>query len=103
MITKITTLADVFNAIPAAKVGSPQIHSMLMLYHTMPLSTSSCERSFSVMRRKKTWVRSKSGQNHLNNIMFSHIHKKAMDEINFERVASEFMQHTDGRKHCFGV
>ena len=35
--------------------------------------------------------------------MFSHIHKKAMDEINFERVASEFMQHTDGRKHYFGV
>ena len=32
--------------------------------------------------------------------MFSHIHKKA---INFERVASEFMQHTDGRKHYFGV
>ena len=26
-----------------------------------------------------------------------------MDEINFERVAGEFMQHTDGRKHYFGV
>jgi len=104
MIAKINTLADVFNAIPAAKVGSPEIHSLRMLYHAMPLSIpSSCERSFSVMRREKTWIRSKSGQSHLNIIMFSDIHKKAMDEINFERVACEFMQHTDGRKHYFGV
>ena len=34
--------------------------------------------------------------------MFSHIHKKAMNEINVERVASEFVQHTDGRKLYFG-
>ena len=72
-------------------------------YLTQPLMTPSCEQSFSVMRREKTWIRSKSGQNHLKNIMFSHIHKKAMDEINFELVASEFMQHADGRKHYFGV
>ena len=37
------------------------------------------------------------GQKHLNNIMFFHIHKNAMDEINLEHVASEFVQHTDGR------
>ena len=37
MTTKITTLADVFKAIPVAKVGSPEIHSLLMLYYTMPL------------------------------------------------------------------
>ena len=99
MITKITNLTDVFNVIRAAKVGSPDKiirYSLLMLYHKMPLLMPSCERSFSVMRRQKSWVRSKSGQNHLKNIMFSHIHKKAMDEINFERVASEFMQCTDG-------
>ena len=95
--------AAVFNAILAAKVGSPEIRLLLMLYRTMLLSMSMCERSFSVMIREKTWVRCKSGQNHLNNIMFSSIHQKAMDEINFERAASEFLQHTDGRKHYFGV
>ena len=29
------------------------------------------------------------------NIMFSHIHKKALDEINFERVANELMMQRD--------
>jgi hypothetical protein len=44
------------------------------------------------------------GQKHLNNIMFFHVHKNAMDEIiNFEHVASEFVQHTGGRKLYFGV
>jgi len=101
-VTKVSTLCDIFNAMPAAKVANPQTHKLLMLYHTMPLVTASCERSFSVMRRVKTWVRSRSGQNHLNNVMFAHIHKKAMDEINFERVASEFINLNDGRKRYFG-
>lgn len=38
----------------------------------------------------------------LNNVMFAHIHKKAMDEINFERVASEFINLNDRRKRYFG-
>ena len=101
MITKITTFADLYNAIPAAKVGSPEIHSLLILYHTMQLSASSC---VIIVIREKTWIKPKSGQSHLNYIMFSRIHKRAVDhEISFERVASEFMQHTDGHKHYFAV
>lgn len=38
------------------------------------------------MRRVKTWARFKSGQNHLNSIMFAHIHMNTMDKINFERL-----------------
>lgn len=101
-ITKVSTLCDIFNAIPAAKVANPQIHRLLMLYHTMPLATASCERSFSVMRRVKTWVRSKSGQNHLNNVMFAHIHKDIMDKINFEMVARAFINLNEDRKKYFG-
>jgi len=105
-VTKVSTLCDIFNEMPAAKVAlrlmKSQTHKLLMLYHTMPLATASCERSFSVMRRVKTWVRSRSGQNHLNNIMFAHIHKTAMDQINFEKVASDFINLNDERKRYFG-
>ena len=101
-VTKVSTLCDIFNEMPAAKVANPQTHKLLMLYHTMPLATASCERSFSVMRHVKTWVRSRSTQNHLNNVMFAHMHKNAMDEINFERVASEFINLNDERKYYFG-
>ena len=105
-VTKVSTLCDIFNEMPAAKVAlrlmKSQTHKLLMLYHTMPLATASCERSFSVMRRVKTWVRSRSGQNHLNNIMFAHIYKTAMDQINFEKVASDFINLNDERKRYFG-
>lgn len=101
-VTKVSTLCDIFNEMPSAKVANPQIHKLLMLYHTMPLATASCERSFSVMRRVKTWVRSRSGQNHPNNVMFAHMHKNAMDQINFEWVASEFINLNEGRKRYFG-
>ena len=101
-ITKVTTLCDIFNSTPAAKVANPQIHKLLRLYCTMPLTTASCERSFSVMRRLKTWVRSRSGQNHLNNIMFAHIQKDAMDNINMENVANDFINANETRKLYFG-
>ena len=32
---------------------------------------------------------------HLKNIMFSHIHEKAVDETNFERDANNLLQYTD--------
>jgi hypothetical protein len=48
-VTKVSTLCDIFNDMPAEKVTNPQTHKLLMLYHTMPLATASCERSFSVI------------------------------------------------------
>ena len=101
-VTRAATLCDVFNALAAAKKVNPQTHKLLMLYHTMPLSTASCERSFSVMRRVKTWVRSRTGQNHLNNVMFAHLYKNAMDQINFDSVVNDFINHNDTRKKYFG-
>jgi hypothetical protein len=53
----------------------------------------SCKNFNRVMRRGKLG----SDQKAVNDIMFSHIHKKAMDEMNFEHVAREFMQHTNSR------
>jgi hypothetical protein len=62
-VTKVSTLCDIFNEMPSVKVANPQIHKLLkpIHYHTMPLTTASCEKRFSVMRRLKTWVLSKPG------------------------------------------
>jgi hypothetical protein len=101
-VTTVSTLYNVFNSLPSAKVASPQIHKLLKLYGTMPLSTASCERAFSVMRRVKSWVRANLGQNGLNNVMFAHIHKQLMDEVDFDAVAKEFVTRSDARRRYFG-
>ena len=73
-VTRISTIAEIFNSIPSTKIQCSEVHKMIQLYYTVPLSSASCERTFSAMRRLKTWLRASTGANHLNHIMFANIH-----------------------------
>ncbi|CAB3988472.1 zinc finger MYM-type 1-like [Paramuricea clavata] len=53
-ISRISTIADIFNSLPSAKKQCLEVHTMIKLYYTMPLTSASCERTFSAMRRLKT-------------------------------------------------
>ena len=77
-VTRIGTVEDIFNAVSSAKLQCSEVHRMIKLYKTVPHSSSTCERSFSAMRRLKTWLRAKAKANHLNDIMFAHIQKKIL-------------------------
>nr|CAH7716378.1 unnamed protein product [Callosobruchus chinensis] len=37
----------------------PQLHTLLRIFITLPISNASPERTFSTLRRLKTWLRSK--------------------------------------------
>jgi len=39
------------------KKNFPNLYKFLLVAHTIPVSSASCERSFSVMQRIKTWLR----------------------------------------------
>ena len=101
-ITRIATIAQIFNAIPSAKKQCPEIHQLMMLYYTVPLASASCERTFSAMRRLKTWLRSKTGGNHLNDIMFANIQKRHMDMVKIDAVAKDFTERNERRMTYFG-
>ena len=77
-VTRIGTVEDIFNAMPSAKLQCSEVHRMIKLYKTVPLSSSTCESSFSAMRRLKTWLRAKAKANYLNDIMFAHIQKNIL-------------------------
>ena len=89
-VTHFSTLAEVFNAMPAAKMHCSEVHKMLKLYYTIPLTSATCERSFSAMRRLKTWLRVNTVANLLNDIMFANIQKAQMDDLNIKAVAQGF-------------
>ena len=101
-VTQISTIAEIFNAMPSAKKQCSEVHKLIMLYYTVPLASASCERTFSCMRRLKTWLRSNSGENHLNNIMFANIEKQYLDMVNINQVACEFSQANERRIKYFG-
>ena len=70
--------------------------SKLILVSAATNATS--ERSFSAMRRAKSYLQSTMGQTRLNNIMILHVHKDQTDELDLIQVANEFVKNNDTRK-----
>ena len=52
----------------------PNIHTILRLTCTLPVTSCECERSVSVLRRLKTYLRSSTGQDRLSGLALMHIH-----------------------------
>ncbi|XP_035272635.1 52 kDa repressor of the inhibitor of the protein kinase-like [Anguilla anguilla] len=58
----------------------PNIRCILSIYLTLPVTTCSCERSFSALRQLKTWLRSSMGNERLSGLAMMHVHRnRALD------------------------
>jgi len=70
----------------------PNLYTLYKVALVLPISSASCERSFSAMRRIKTWTRTTMGQNRLTNLAVIHIENDI--EINNETVLNKFVEKT---------
>ena len=52
----------------------PSVKLLLTILITLPASTTSAERSFSSLRRLKTWLRNKKNDDRLTGLALMHIH-----------------------------
>eukprot|EP00112_Aurelia_sp_Birch-Aquarium-sp1_P002162 Seg1233.3 transcript_id=Seg1233.3/GoldUCD/mRNA.D3Y31 product="hypothetical protein" protein_id=Seg1233.3/GoldUCD/D3Y31 len=102
-ITKVSTISEILNKKPASKECLPQIHQLLKLYTTVPLGSATAERSFSAMRRIKSWLRSTMAANSLNNRMFCTLQKNRTDDVCTLKIAKEFIARSDLRRRYFGT
>lgn len=62
----------------------PNIECMLRIFLTIPVTTCAFERSFSAMRRLKTWLRASMSDERLSGLALMHVHWKV--KIDRERV-----------------
>ena len=70
----------------------------------MPATNATSERSFSALRRLKTWLRSTMNQARLNWCMILHIHQEFQtDLLDIQSVANEFVGRNASRHSMFGV
>ena len=69
----------------------------------MPATNATSERSFSALRRLKTWLRSTMNQARLNWCMILHIHQDQTDLLDIQSVANEFVGRNAGCHSMFGV
>ena len=53
----------------------PNIYKLLTIVATLPITTASVERSFSTLRRIKTYLRNTTGENRLNGLAQLNIHR----------------------------
>ena len=95
----ITTLSELSTA---QRVCFSQVFVLAKLLLVMPATNASSERSFSALRRVKTYLRSTMTQLRLNNLMVLHIHKDKTDHLNLKEVGNEFVGNREVRMRHFG-
>ena len=68
----------------------------------IPATNAVSERSFSTLKRAKTFLRSTTSNNRLNHLMVLHVRKERVDELDLVSIAKEFVGDSDTRKFNFG-
>lgn len=70
----------------------PTLKAVIQVALTIPVSSCTCERSFSVLRRLHTWLRSTMGQDRLNDLAVMSIEKGNLNAITPDNVIDRFAQ-----------
>ena len=73
----------------------------MKLVLVMPATNATSERSFSAMRRVKSYLRLTMGQERLNYLMTLHVHKESADSLNLVQIANEFVSVNESRQRLF--
>lgn len=99
-------LADVMKFLSDQSVPERALFSevvvLLKILLVMPATNATSERTFSALRRIKTYLRSTMTQVRLNNLMMLHIHKDKTDSLDLCAIADEFATTKERRRCVFG-
>ena len=100
------TLQEVFTFLRSLSEGQRaffrQVCFVARLILVMPATNASSERTFSTMRRIKSYLRSSMGQARLNHLMVLSIYKEMLDRIDLRTTANNFVQGSEHRLSVFG-
>ena len=78
-----------------------EIVTLIELILVMPATNATSERSFSTLRRVKSYLRTTMIQLRLNNLMILNVHREALDAMDLEEIGNEFISSKDSRKQIF--
>lgn len=95
--------AEIIRALPAEVRGLfGQVEALVRLLLVVPVSSSEAERSFSGLRRLKTWLRSTMTQSRLNHVAVCHVHQDKLDLLDKKTICKKFVAVNDKRRKYFG-
>lgn len=80
-----------------------EVCTLLRLLLVMPATNAISERSFSALRRVKSYLRSTMNQDRLTHLMVLHIHKELTDKLDLISIANDFVAGDTHRLTVFGT
>ena len=99
-------LRDIFTRLRSLSQAEKELLSEVLtitkLVLVLPATNAVSERSFSALRRVKTFLRSTMNQDRLNHLMVLHVHKTLTDTLDLIEVANEFVTGSEHRLTMFG-
>ena len=101
-VTSVRTVCDAMNSSSAYKSVLSEVHKLLRLYLTVPITSSTSERTFSALKRLVTYLRSTMTEKRLNNCLLLHMHKQLTDQLDLTNIAVEFISANSERTRHFG-
>jgi len=72
------------------KEAFPNLYKLLQIAVTIPISSATCERSFSSMRRIKNWLRTSMLQQRFSDLSILNIERDLSNKIQTETVLDRF-------------
>ena len=101
-VTNLRTICDVINEVSLSKDMFSEVVCLLKIFYTIPVTTFTAERTFSALRRLKTFLRSTMTQPRLNHAMILYVHKQRTNKVNVTSIARSFIMTNDRRRLYFG-
>ena len=87
---------------PIQRVLVSQVCTLVSLILVLPATNATSERSFSTLRRIKTFLRSTMTQVRLNNAMLLHIYSNMTESLNLIDIGNDFIFDSEHRLTLFG-
>jgi hypothetical protein len=94
----IKTISEIHKAAKEMSCTFPNVEVLLKIFRTIPLSNATGERSFSVLKRVKNYLRSTMGEERLNNMAILYIEKDIFNRINIDKIIDQFAKSKARRK-----
>lgn len=101
-VTSIRTIAEAMDQSDIYKGMLTEVDKVLRLYYTFPVTSATAERSFSSLRRIKTFLRSSMTHNRLNNLFMLYVHTSKTDALDLVAIAKQFVSINVRRMNYFG-
>ena len=84
---------------PTLRAIYSEVETLVRILLTMPAANGTSERTFSALRRIKTYLRSTMSQTRPKNMMT--LHKQSTDDFDPNKVAEEFVNRVERRRFVF--